>query len=286
MSTLATMYQILSTPVIDPARVEEYLQGLVDEADPVGVPGIDLRELLDRLKTYTHNDDIHHNGETVLEHIRWVVEDVPRVLADPRTSVLDAKPVVLNFAALTHDLGKAYTYELIDGRHTFRKHADVSVEIAKVLLQDLQGSALMEQILDVVQYHDVFMKLIDAREHSNGKTKYLNKFMRTRLYQTNLSDLIAFSIADGFRAKRIEDTRNSMLGVLLDMQLVENRRQEEAEKQARRAQPPADLLEGVESLLRQETPHLIDLLPDLYAVKRALSADKRYSLLQRIAALE
>jgi len=277
--------RIFRTPVLDPARVEEYLQGLVAEAAPVEDPSIDLRELLDRLNRYVHNDDVHHSGETILEHIRWVVEDVPKVLADPSISAVGAEPIVLNFAALLHDLGKAYTYELIDGRHTFRKHANVSVKIARAILWDIREVALFDMILDVVEQHDAFMKLIEARRGSQGKTKYVNKFLRSRMAD-HMDDLIAFSIADGYRAQRIGETRTEMLGVLLDMLLVSNRRQEEAERQARRANPPPELLEDVKALLRQETPHLVDLLPDLLAVKKALSADKRYSLLQKISALE
>jgi hypothetical protein len=58
---------------LDPEQVEKYIQELVGSVSDLGKVerelGVDLRNITKFLKQYRHNDDLYHNGETVLQHM-------------------------------------------------------------------------------------------------------------------------------------------------------------------------------------------------------------------------
>lgn len=252
--------RVLLLDRLDPTKVEVYVQGLVDSIDDLeGAEkelGIDLRNMVKLLDEFPHNDDIHHNGETTLEHMRWVVEDL-----DALTKGWDAeRRQLLNLAALLHDLGKAYTYELRDGKHTFHQHAKVSVKIAEKMLAKLRkdNAKLYQRVLDLVRLHDVFMQLINARAEGGGNRKYLNRLMREAIYtEGHLDDLITLSKADGNRAKRMGETLEGIEAILADLKIVEDERHRELEERKRRATPLPEVVEAVRAILEKHVPELV-----------------------------
>lgn len=272
---------------IRPEGVEHYLQMLVDGIADLDATeaelGLDIRNLVEHLGRYQHNDDQHHSGETVLEHIKWVVEDVRKVTEyEP---IRDRRPV-LSLVALLHDLGKGYTYELIDGKHTFRKHAEVSVKLTKAMLWELRRDdpATYGRIEDLVRMHDAFMRLLEAQKTAKD-LKYLNKFMRGPIYPKGVRDLIWFSTADGMRAKRFSGTREGITGLMLDLQKVEKARTAESKLKARWDNPPPDLVLHITELLKDTAPDMVPLMPDLRQVNKALGEAKRYETLAKLREL-
>lgn len=268
-------------------KVEFYVQGLVDSIDDLeGAEkelGLDLRNMVKLLDAYPHNDDIHHSGETTLQHMKWVIEDLQQFTTD----MDDERRRMLGLAALLHDLGKAYTYEEREGKHTFYQHASVSVQIAEKMLAKLRekNAKLVERVLDLVRLHDKFMQLINGRESSGGSKRYLNKLMREALYtEGHIDDLVTLSKADGNRAKRMHETLAGMEAVLADLKEVEEQKRQEAEALKRRQAP--EVVDAVRAILERGAPELVELLPDLKAIKGQLGKAKRYDLLQQIGQIQ
>jgi len=263
-------------------KVEQHLQSLVNGIENLEAVeadlGLDLRNMVELLGRYPHNDDIHHHGESVLEHIREVVQDV--------TEVTETGPQrhLLGLVALLHDLGKAYTYEWIDGKHTFRKHAEVSVKIAEAMLGELRRDdpEMYQHVLDLVRLHDAFMRLLEARK-GTANLRYLNKFMREAIYTNGkLDDLLTFAKADSFRAQRFQESLAGAQGVLQDIREVEKRRKDEEALKRRCEALPPDTVAALRALLEVEAPDAADLLPDLKAVNKALGSQKLYSVLRQV----
>lgn len=267
-------------------EVETFLNGLIEGVEELdGVEdelGLDLRNLTKLLAKYPHNDDIHHSGEDVLTHTKWVLEDIQKLVDDKDAQ----KRQMLSLVALLHDVGKAYTYEWRKdkSKHTFYGHAEVSVRIAEKLLAKLRkdNAQLYKRVLDLIRLHDVFMRLIDARKGASN-LKYLNKFMREAVYlDGHLDDLVAFSKADGARARRIDETLEGVEGVLQDIKQVEKEQARKKQEQARQKKLSPKDEAAIRKLLEAQAPHVVELLPDLQAIRRALQKDKNFPLLQQI----
>ncbi len=272
---------------LDPTQMEVYVQGLVDSIDDLETVekelGLDIRNLVRLLQQHPHNDDIHHNGETTLEHMKWVLEDVHELSEDKD----DQTRQLLGLVALLHDLGKAYTYKLRGDKHTFYGHAEVSVKLAEKMLVKLrkQNSKLYRRVIEVVREHDAFMRLIDAQRASGG-LKYLNKFMRSAIYTTgHLDDLVTFAKADGARSQQMYDTLDGMESVLADLKTVEKNQRDEARKRKQRDEPTPEVLSAVQAILEAHAPDLIRLLPNVRALKGELGKTRRYNVLKLIAEL-
>jgi putative nucleotidyltransferase with HDIG domain len=274
---------------LDPAEIEVYIQGLVDSIDDLeGAEkelGLDLRNMVKLLDKYPHNDDIHHSGETTLVHMKWVLEDLRELSEDKDEQTRQ----LLNLAALLHDLGKAYSYELRDGKHTFHGHAKLSVKIAEKMLAKLRkkNAKLVERVLDLVRLHDVFMQLINARAEGGGNRKYLNRLMREAIYtEGHLDTLVTLSKADGNRAKRMGETLEGIEGILADLKIVEAERQREMEERKRRAEPPPEVVADVRAILEDHAPDLVGLLPNIKAIKGELGKARRYDVLKLISKVQ
>lgn len=267
-----------------PEQTASLIQSLVDGIQDLDQAerdlGLDLRGLVRLLGVHLHNDDAHHNGETPLEHIRWVLEDVPKVAENPEQERL------LGVVALLHDLGKAYTYKLIEGMHTFHKHAKVSLSLTEVMLADLRASdpQLYQRVHDLVRLHDLFMVLAEARKGAKD-LKYLNKLLREPLYtEGHLNDLVAFSRADSFRAKSYQEVSHDRDMILADLEKVEGQRRASEEAQARKEQILRDRTEEVRLLL-EGVPEAQAALPSLRAVNKALGKQNRLDLIKKLQSL-
>ena len=286
---VAARYHKAKTPVdirtleITADNVEQVLTDLTNDLDSVDEIekslGLDLQSLTHLMRQYPHNDDIHHNGEDVLQHTKWVLQD----LAELTQGMDSERKTILTLSALLHDLGKAYTYAFIDGQHTFRKHALKSVQIAEALLAKHRESlgSLYPRILDLIRLHDTFMVLINAKAKASG-FHYLNKIMRESIYlDGHLDDLLTLSKADSRRAKRYESSLADAELVLQDIAEVERKRQEESQAKERRQQAVLDHLPEIQMILT-EVPEAVAALPNLSDVNAALGAAKRYDLLKKL----
>lgn len=265
-------------------KVEDVLQMLVDGIDDLEDVekelGLDVRNLVRRMGQFEHNDDVHHHGETVLRHTKEVLEDL-----DKLTEGMDAeRRQVLRLAALLHDVGKAYTHEILDGKHTFYEHAKKSVEIAEKMLAGLarERRDLYDRVLDLVRLHDTFMTLLASREQSKGSLRYLNKFRRERIVmEDNLDDLVTLTKADAGRARRLAETLEGIDGIFEDLRKVEERDRAELARRERAQANAERRKDEVRALFETEgVGELADLLPDISAVNRELGKRKLYNLLK------
>ena len=279
----------LKTLDISSANLEDVLNDLIAGIDDIEEVekklGLDLRNMTTLMRQSPHNDDAHHNGENVLVHIGWVMDDVAKVSEGMEAE----KQVLFKLVALCHDLGKPYTYKFNaeKNRHTFYDHAARSVAIAEALLakHKEQLGTLYQHVLDFTRLHDVFYALVhDRSQGAAGSTKYLKNIMQEQVYQQGLlRDLLTFTKADSFRARThlekikdfetvIEDTKRA------EQELVEA----EQEKSRLRAQAQERVPLVRRYLEDQGLTDVAALLPDYQAAKRLLGQMKRYDILREV----
>ena len=271
------------------AQLQDLIDGVEDLEAATKTLGFDLRELPKLLKDLKHSDDAYHRGETIMEHTRWVLEDVESLTADmPKT-----QRRLLRVVALLHDLGKAITCERDEKKckYTFKGHDRKSVDIAKVLLarfeDDVEG--YHQQILDMVREHDAFFRLADARPTS-GNTKYLRKFLDNAVRtDEHLRNLAAFARADSARARTIQQTLEEIDMVLADVgkhraMLV----QQELDKEEAARKQEINIVkyhDEIAEMVDAVVPGLSAKLPDRKAVFAELGGARAYGVLQQVQAI-
>jgi putative nucleotidyltransferase with HDIG domain len=259
------------------------------EGVQITVPGkgtftVTVKDLLARLYTLYHNDDKHHNGESLIQHISEVYDAVEaETMGWP-----EERRDLLRATALLHDLGKAYTHEYKNGRHTFYGHNEVSRDLAQTLLWEaIDWPDFSEQVFDLVLYHDVFFALMNNRVHAKG-LKYLKKFARHPVsHGAQLENLVAFARADSGRSRTFQtetlvgiDTILSDLGKYRAQATAKTR---EREAQSRRVEVNLEQhWDEIASLIESAVPGGSTLLPDLKAVNRELGSAKRYDVIKAI----
>lgn len=244
-------------------------------------------DLVSRLYNIRHNDDAHHNGESLIEHIAEVytaVEAETQGWPEERRDLLRA-------TALLHDLGKAYTHAYKNGRHTFYGHNKVSRDIAALLLWEaIDWPDFSEQVFDLVLYHDIFFALMHDRTNAKG-LKYLRKFAQHPVsHGEQLENLVAFARADSGRSRTFQTETLVGIDTVLD-ELAQYRAKQihktrEAEGQRRRAARNLDRhREEIAALIETAVPGTSRLLPDLKAVNRVLGQAKHYGTIKEIQAI-
>lgn len=280
----------LRTLKITSENLEEVLNGLIAGVSDLDAAekglGVDLRNMTQLMKTLPHNDDLYHNGEDVLTHIGWVMDDVAKLSAG-----MDAeKQVLLRLTGLFHDLGKTYTYAWSPEKkkHTFYDHAAKSVQIAEVLLarhREALGD-LYQRVLDFTRLHDVFLALAHERG-TGGGLAYTRPLLKEAIYRDGLlADLLTFAKADSFRARSHQDKLHEIEGVLEDVRKYEKVQAEAEAEKARQRQNAIDRVVEIRQYLEGAgAPEAASALPDLQAAKRLLGIAKRYDLLKGIEAI-
>jgi putative nucleotidyltransferase with HDIG domain len=276
---------------ITSANLEEVLKSLVasvEDLDAVEAKlGISLRNMTELMKQGIHNDDLYHNGETVLTHIGWVVDDAAKLSAN----MDEEKRTLMKLTAIFHDMGKAYTYKFDPERqkHTFHGHPELSVEIAKALLAKHKESLgkLYQHVLDFTRLHDVFYGLVhDRSQVPAGDTKYVRRFMQEAIVQEGLAkDLLEFARADSFRAKAHADKIKEAESVIEDLEKEKAKAAEAEALKARIKQREQEALPQIQERLQAEAPEAAAKLPDLKAAMEVLNKLKRYDILQWIMKL-
>jgi len=102
---------------------------------------------------------------------------------------LDKKELKLCFGVLCHDMGKAVTTKVIDGKITSRGHEESGVEIAKEFLEILtDDKRLIEGVLPLVRWHFAPMAFY--------KQGAKNKAIRRLATKVNIQELVDVARAD------------------------------------------------------------------------------------------
>jgi len=247
--------------------------------------GLSLRNMTQLMKESVHNDDIYHNGEDVLTHIGWVMDDV-HTLSEHMTA---DKKALLKLTALCHDLGKAYTYRYdpVKKKHTFHGHAEKSVEIAKVFLarhKEALGE-LYQDVLDFTRLHDVFYALAYERTQVKG-TKYVRRLMNEAIYQKGLlRDLFEFARADSYRAKAHAQKLKETEALFEDLAAEEQSAKEAELLEVQRKAFIKSKLPEVQAYLEQVAPDAATLLPNMVEVNQLLGRTRRFDVLKKIRSM-
>jgi putative nucleotidyltransferase with HDIG domain len=248
---------------------------------------VTVDDLVYRLHTLHHNDDQYHNGESLIEHISEVYDAVEaETMGWP-----EERRDLLRATALLHDLGKAYTHEYTDGRHTFYSHNKMSRDIAALLLwEGIDWPDFSEQVFDLVLYHDIFFSLINDRHRSKG-LKYLKKFSSQPVSRgMQLENLVAFARADSGRSRSFQtETLVGIDTILSDLHKYRAQVRAQASEAARQAACREVNLHRyryeIVSVIESAVPGASDLLPDLKAVNRALGTAKRFDAIKALQAI-
>lgn len=268
-------------------NAETVLQTLIQGAgdlDQINAElGVDLSNMTKLMAELTHSENIHHNGETILEHTKWVLEDLGK-LTEGKDA---ATKQMLALVALLHDVGKAYTREVQPtGKVTFYSHAEKSVEIAQVLLAKYRAQLgeTYQRILDLVRLHDMFHAIAnDRKNQAPGATKYLRRLLQEAIYlDKHLDELSIFAKADSARSKAAEKYLKNIDDVLADVALAE---QQKAEIEATKARQQANLqrrLPEIRNLLENNCPEAANALPNMHEVNELLGRAKRFDLIKQI----
>jgi putative nucleotidyltransferase with HDIG domain len=266
------------------------LQQLIDEVGEMDAHeahlDLDLRGMVGLMGKYPHNNDAYHNGETVLVHVGWVIDDVHKTTEgfDPE------RRQALLLAGLFHDLGKAYTYAYNEEkqRHTFYDHPKVSVSIAEVLLERHKEAlgGLYQRVLDLTRLHDVLFALAANKPKGGGSVKYVELLFKEALrVEGFLEDLLAFAKADSHRARCYQEKLADIEGILVDLERFKG---EAAAKKAEKALLETNAktkLPEIQALLVAEGLPAAAEEPDLKAIRTYLGRAKRFELIKRIEAI-
>lgn len=279
----------LRTLEITSENLGEVLKGLIaGVADLEGAEAklkLDLRNMVELMAKYPHNDDAYHNGETVLVHVGWVLEDVERLSA----GMDDERRVALRLAGLFHDLGKAYTYEFnaAKQKHTFYDHATKSVEIAEVLLARHREAlgGLYQRVLDLTRLHDVFFALAAERPKGGNSTAYVERLMKEKLYlDGHLDDLLTFAKADSARARSYAEKLSDIEGIIEDAKKHEAILAAKVAERARLDANAKARMPEIRSLVEAEVPAAAGA-DDVKGVRAELGKAKRYDLIKQVDAI-
>jgi len=139
------------------------------------------------------------------------------------------KDLKLMFAVLCHDLGKAATTEVIDGRITSRGHEEAGVKIAESFLRRLtDDKKLIDGVLPLVRWH--FAPSAFYKQNSK------NKAIRRLSTKVNIKELVEVSRAD-FLGR---DTDEAKKGVFEAGEWL----LEKAEKLDVKESPPKPFIQG------------------------------------------
>lgn len=266
----------------------EILEGLIADVDNLEDAekrlGMDLRNMVKLMDQFPHNDDLHHNGETVMEHVLQVIEAVGEV-----TKGKDSlQKQLLGIVALMHDLGKAYTYVNREGKHTFYDHMKRSVDVAEVLLakhRERLGD-LYHRIIDLVRHHDLFLTMVNSRAKAGEGLRYLKPILREAVYlDGHLDDLLTFSKADSFHSKSYAEKLKDAEGVIEDLGRYEQQQAEALLEKQRQQERFQQRLPEIRAVLEAEAPETVSALADQSTLNAALGRIKRYDLIKRIQSM-
>ncbi len=269
---------------ISPENLESFLKEVIEEYKVLGVEkvstGGNISELYSLLETLNHSDDDNHNGETVLQHTREVLEDVIKL-----TEGMDENIVkILKLTAIFHDVGKAYTFaKTMKGdkeKNTFYKHARISAELLEKLVQkELESkNEMYEKLAILVKSHDDILQYLGANQKD---VSYVKNLLESKYYKAGLFDLLKLFVrADSQRAKTYNKTEEDLAKMDKDIALYNEQEKEKAGRGTVLQQMVADKKDEIISILQTSAPELVSLYPDIKEIRKQLGNKKMFGVMK------
>jgi tRNA nucleotidyltransferase (CCA-adding enzyme) len=114
---------------------------------------------------------------------------------------LDSAEDEIKFAALLHDIGKIKTYNSLNGKIQFYKHAEVGANMARKILNKLRFEKKeIDEITNLIKWH--MFDFTFKKSPSQIKEKGIKNFIQNLGGIENVNKLIKLRIADGSNTRR------------------------------------------------------------------------------------
>lgn len=267
-------------------NVEEFLREVIDEYKNLGIDKLDTGEqisnLYNLLETLKHGDDAHHNGETILQHTKEVLEDVIKLTAGMDENIIK----LLKLTAIFHDLGKAYTFnKKIKNdveKITFYNHAKVSLSLLEKLAQKElnEKNEMYEKLAILVRSHDEILQYLNAEQKN---INYVKNLLDSKYYKAGLYSLLKLFVkADSFRAKTYSDTEMALDRIDKDIDSYQEKEKEKDAKKILQNKLIVDKKDEIIALLKNNFPQLVDLYPNISEIKKQLGDKKMFDVLKQL----
>lgn len=271
-------------------NLEEELLKLFSNIDDLeslkGELKYDVNSLFDDMNKLKHNDDMFHHGETIMDHTREVLEDLEEYIED----MDEDRKRLLRLVAVLHDIGKAVSYGWNEEKNkpTFHGHAEESMKIAERMLAKYKDESeeLLQNILELVKEHDVFLKLVDQRGKSKN-LKYLKNFSNKSLsVGKDLENIVAIAKADNKRARSAEKDFKAIQGIVDDLSQYRIQAKEREEEEIRlKAKAKENVIKYKDEILdiaKNVSPEAKQAFPDIKAMNRVFGMNKQYDAIKKI----
>lgn len=272
-------------------QIIELIKGIDLTSDAVKELNFDFKNLVSELNRVKHSDDDFHVGETVMDHMKMVLQNVNRL-----TQGWDEKKRnMMRLTAFLHDIAKPETFELRDTKATFYGHPDRGYAITKVLLTQFkeESEELRDYVAMLVKYHHSLYQLTDAKNKLKdpNQLSYLKGFIRAGLAtEDSLKDLTTFAMADSMTPKALEEAVNGAKIITEDVKrykaMQEAADQLEKEK-ARRALTKLGDTKALKRVLStfltpQELQAVLGMAPNLQAMNTALGKMRKFEAIKAL----
>lgn len=172
-------------------RVFEEIKKLLLKSEKPSI-GFELMDAFGMLESFPElkalqgvpQDPLYHPEGDVWIHTLMVLDEMTKLHGEDKK-----RNLYLSLAALCHDLGKADTTEIIDGRIRSIGHENTGVALTELFLQRLsEETALSEKILPLVKHHLKPMQFYKQGAKSAA--------IRRLAKEVNIEDLILLAKAD------------------------------------------------------------------------------------------
>lgn len=272
-------------------QILELINGIDHTSDAVRDLNFDFKNLVGELNRVKHSDDDFHIGESVMDHMKVVLQNINRL-----TKGWDEKKRnMLRLTAFLHDIAKPETFEMRNDKATFYGHPDRGYAVAKVLLTQFKDESedLREYIATLVKYHHNLYQLTDAKNKLKDpeQLSYLKGFVRAGLAtEESIKDLSTFAMADSMTPKSLAEAVLGAKVISEDikkykaMQVAADRMQLEKEKRLQAKMQDQKALHSILApfLSEGDLTHVLGKAPDLSAVNKELGLLREFGAIKAL----
>jgi len=272
-------------------QILELIEGIDHTSDAVKDLNFDFKNLVNELNRVKHSDDDFHIGESIMDHMKAVLENINRL-----TKGWDEKKRnMLRLTAFLHDIAKPETFEMRNNKATFYGHPDRGYAITKVLLTQFKGESedLRDYVATLVKYHHTLYQLTDAKNKLKDpkQLSYLIGFIRAGLAtEESLKDLSVFAMADSMTPKSLEEAVTGAKIISEDvkkykaMQEAADRMQLEKEKKMQDKMRNYKALHHILApfLTEEELNLVLRKAPDLSAMNKELGTMRKFEAIKAL----
>lgn len=183
------LFNTIEKHLLEDAKPSEFLEKLIEKDEFYEYPF----KMLSDLKSVMQNEKFHPEG-SVWNHTKLVVDEAAGMRDKSRN------PRVFMWASLLHDIGKAPTTKVRNGRITSYNHEKI-------------GSKMAQEFLGVFQLDDEFINNVAALVRWHMEPLFWTKNlpfsnMKGMLSQVSLNEIALLSLCDRFgRGDMSEDKR-------------------------------------------------------------------------------